>query len=294
VSKRDLTPFAGIAAALGIAALVALAGSQGGATVGRLSVFALCGIAAFGIQWLAFLPAYFLRTEKFFDLTGSLTYIALVTLAVVAAGSSEPRSLVLAGLVMIWAVRLGTFLFVRVLKSGRDSRFDAMKRHLPSFLLTWTLQGLWVFLTASAALAAITANEPADLEWTALVGIAIWVVGFAIEVAADAQKQRFRSNPSNRGRFITGGLWAWSRHPNYFGEIVLWIGVAIVAGPSLDGWQWVTMISPIFVVFLLTRVSGIPLLERTARQRWGDDPDYQRYLASTPVLVPRPPARARE
>lgn len=289
MTKRDLTPFAGIAASIVVAALVALAGSHHGAAIGWLPIFVLCAIVVFAIQWLAFIPAYLFRTEKFFDLTGSLTYITLVGLAVVAAAAWEPRSIILAALVLIWAVRLGSFLFARVLQSGGDARFDAMKRHAPSFLLTWTLQGLWVFLTASAALAAITSSEPAALEWTAFVGIGVWVTGFAIEVVADAQKQRFRSDPANRGRFISHGLWAWSRHPNYFGEIVLWVGIAILAAPSLVGWQWVALASPVFVALLLTRISGIPLLERRGKQRWGNDPDYQQYLATTPVLVPRRP-----
>ncbi len=282
-----LAPFIGIAGYLAIAALVALAGSQGGERLGGLRIFALCAIVAFALQWLAFVPAYLRKTEKFFDLTGSVTYISLVTLALVATGHWEARSFLLAALVIVWATRLGSFLFVRVLRSGGDPRFETMKRHLPSFLLTWTLQGLWVFLTASAVLAAITTKQPAGIDSTAFVGVAVWAMGFGIEVVADAQKQRFRSDPTNRGQFIRSGLWAWSRHPNYFGEIVLWIGAAIVAAPSLGGWQWVTMISPVFVAILLTRVSGIPLLERRGKQRWGADPNYQEYLKSTPVLVPR-------
>lgn len=293
MNKRDITPFAGNPAPVVVAGLVALAGSYHGASIGGLRIFALCAFVAFAIQWMAFIPAYLLRTEKFFDLTGSLTYITLVVLALVAAGGWETRSIVLAALVLAWAVRLGSFLFGRVMQSGGDARFDEMKHHFPSFLLTWTLQGLWVFLTSSAALAAITSNEPAGMEWTAFAGIAIWLAGFAIEVVADAQKQRFRSDPANRGRFISSGLWAWSRHPNYFGEIVLWIGVAIVAARSLDGWQWVTMISPVFVAILLTRISGIPLLERRGKQRWGTDPGYREYVATTPVLIPRPPARRK-
>jgi len=293
MNKRSITPFAGIAVSVGIAGLVALAGSDHGEAIGGFRVFALCAIGAFSIQWLAFIPAYFFKTEKFFDLTGGLTYITLVAFALLAAGNWDARSLVLAALVVAWAVRLGSFLFARVLRSGGDSRFEAMKRQLPGFLLTWTLQGLWVLLTVSTALAAISSNQPAPLDWTAFAGLAIWAAGFAVEVAADAQKQRFRSDPANRGQFIRSGLWAWSRHPNYFGEIVIWIGVAVVAAPSLSGWQWVTMVSPVFVTFLLTRVSGIPLLERRGMQRWGNDPAYREYLATTPVLVPRPFARSR-
>jgi len=287
--KADFQPFVAIAGVLAIAVLVTLAGSQHGESVGGIRVFALCAIIAFAIQWLAFIPAYIARTERFFDLTGGITYITVAVVGVVAVGSWEPRALIIAGLIIAWAVRLGSFLFLRVLRSGGDRRFDSIKRHFPTFLMTWTLQGLWVLLTAGAGLAAITSRKPVSLEWIAFVGVAVWAVGFAIEAVADAQKRAFRNDPANRDRFIRSGLWAWSRHPNYFGEIVIWVGIAVIAAPALSGWQWVTMVSPLFVVVLLTRISGIPMLERRANSHWGDDPDYQEYRGKTPVLVPRPP-----
>ena len=101
------------------------------------------------------------------------------------------------------------------------------------------------------------------------------------------QKRRFRADPANKGQFIHTGLWARSRHPNYFGEIVLWIGIAIITLPVLRGWHWVTLISPVFVTLLLTRVSGIPLLEKRADERWGGQEDYETYKVRTPVLIPR-------
>jgi steroid 5-alpha reductase family enzyme len=196
---------------------------------------------------------------------------------------------VLVVLVSIWALRLGTFLYRRIHKSGSDSRFDDIKPSFTRFLMAWTLQGLWVFLTLAAALAAMTAQSAPPLGLVGWLGIAVWAAGFAIEVIADAQKQAFRKDPANKGRFIRSGLWAWSRHPNYFGEIVLWSGIALIALPALSGWQYVTLISPLFVYLLLTRVSGIPILESRADARWGDKPDYQAYKARTPVLFPRPP-----
>jgi steroid 5-alpha reductase family enzyme len=267
---------------------LALAGGQGGAKVSGIPIFALAVGLAFLIQWLAFIPAYLRQTEKFFDLTGSLTYISVTIIAVLLSPEVDGRSILLLALVVIWAARLGTFLFRRIHKAGKDDRFDAIKPSFPRFLITWTLQGLWVSFTLAAALAAITTTTREDLGLFALIGFLIWVFGFAIEVVADAQKSRFRADPANKGRFIQTGLWARSRHPNYFGEIVLWIGVAVIALPVLRGWQWVTLISPVFVALLLTRVSGIPMLEKKADEKWGGQEDYEAYKARTPVLIPRP------
>jgi steroid 5-alpha reductase family enzyme len=289
MKNANIQPFVAVAGILAVAVLISVAGSQDGESFGGARVFALTAVIAFAIQWLAFIPAYYAHTERFFDLTGSVTYITVAVVGVVAVGNWEPRSLIIAVLVIAWAVRLGWFLFQRVWRSGGDRRFDSIKRHFPSFLLTWTLQGLWVLLTSAAGLAAITTAKPGALEWIAFVGIAIWAIGFVIEAVADAQKRAFRRDPANRDRFIQSGLWAWSRHPNYFGEIVIWVGIAIIAAPALSGWQWVTMVSPVFVFVLLTRVSGIPILERQAGARWGEDQDYREYRTETPVLVPRPP-----
>jgi steroid 5-alpha reductase family enzyme len=195
-------------------------------------------------------------------------------------------------MVAVWAVRLSSYLFLRIRKAGADARFDDIKPSFPRFLNTWTLQGLWVTITASAALAAITATDRVELGTVTAIGLVVWVVGIGIETVADAQKTSFRVDPANKGRFIHTGLWAWSRHPNYFGEILLWVGVAVVALPALRGWQWVTLLSPVFVFLLLTRVSGVPLLEKSADQRWGGQEDYEEYKARTSVLVPRPPRKA--
>jgi steroid 5-alpha reductase family enzyme len=267
---------------------VAWAGSQGGATVAGIPVFALCVGLAFLIQWLAFIAAYLRQSEQFFDLTGSITYISVSAIAVLLSPVVDGRSLLLLGLVLIWAIRLGTFLFLRIRKAGKDARFDEIKVSFARFLLTWTLQGLWVTLTLAAALAAITTITRKELDLFALIGFLVWVLGFTFEATADAQKNRFRADPENKGKFIQTGLWAWSRHPNYFGEIVLWIGVAIIALPILQGWQWVTLISPVFVTLLLTRISGVPMLEKRADERWGGQENYEAYKARTPVLIPRP------
>jgi steroid 5-alpha reductase family enzyme len=267
--------------------LVALAGSQGGANLAGIPLFTLTVGLAFLIQWLVFIPAYLLQTEKFFDLTGSLTYITLIVFSLFFSANMDTRSIILALLVLIWAVRLGVFLFRRVKKAGKDDRFDEIKPSFIRFLNVWTIQALWVTFTAATALVAITTTHKKELDLFAIIGLLVWVIGFAIEVIADSQKSSFSANPENKGKFIQTGLWSKSRHPNYFGEIVLWLGVAIIALPVLQGWQWVALISPVFVTLLLTRVSGIPLLENKADKKWGGQKDYEDYKKGTPVLIPR-------
>jgi steroid 5-alpha reductase family enzyme len=272
-----------------VGAGVAWAGSQGGGRIGGIPIFALVVGLVFGIQWLGFIAAYVLQTEKFYDLTGSVTYISVSILAVLLSPEIDDRSVLLLAPVLIWATRLGTFLFGRIQQAGKDARFDEIKVSFPRFLLTWTVQGLWVTFTAAAALTAITTTTRRELGWSALIGFVIWAFGFGFEVLADTQKSAFRADLENKGKFIQTGLWAWSRHPNYFGEIVLWIGVAIIALPVLRGWQWVTLVSPVYVTLQLTRVSGVPMLERRADEKWGGQEDYEAYKERTPVLVPRPP-----
>ena len=285
-ARQSLTAFPLV---LLIGGAMAWAGSQGGLEVRGMPLFALCAVLAFLMNWIVFVPAFVYQTERYFDLTGSLTYLSLVVVALIGQGAPDARASLLAGLVAIWSARLGSFLFTRILREGSDQRFDALKPSLPRFFMTWTLQGLWVLLTLAAALAAMTSAHRQPLGAFAVLGTAVWVVGFAIEVTADRQKRRFRADPANRGRFIQSGLWAWSQHPNYFGEITLWSGIAIIALPVLAGWQYVALISPVFVYVLLTRVSGIPMLEARAEARWGDDAQYRAYRDRTPILFPRPP-----
>ncbi|MCJ7625308.1 MAG: DUF1295 domain-containing protein [Anaerolineaceae bacterium] len=273
-----------------IAVGIAFAGSQGSNNVSGIPLFGLCVALAFIIQWIAFIPAYIKQTEKFFDLTGSLTYITVVVIAVLLSPNVDARSLLLLGMISVWAIRLGSFLFKRIRAAGEDRRFREIKTSFARFLLTWTLQGLWVTFSLAAALAAITSVRRVELGIFALVGFLVWLLGFGIEVIADWQKSSFKSAPENAGKFINVGLWSWSRHPNYFGEIVLWIGIAIIALPVLSGWGWLTLISPVFIIILLTRISGVPMLEARAEQKWAGQVDYEAYKARTSVLIPLPPS----
>jgi steroid 5-alpha reductase family enzyme len=291
MSERSSTQaFIGIVIGVAVGAAMSWAGSDGGDRLGSVPVFALCGFLAFGINWFAFIPSAIAQTEHYYDLVGGITYITVTIVAVLFSTELDLRAAIVAGMVLAWSLRLATFLFRRISKAGKDSRFDTIKTRPVSFLMAWTIQGLWVLLTAAAALAVITGGNREPLGLIGYLGIAIWLAGFVIEVIADRQKSNFKADPANKGRFINVGLWAWSRHPNYFGEIVIWTGMAVIALPVLQGWQSAALISPIFVIFLLTKVSGVPMLEQKADERWGGQEDYEEYKRKTPVLVPRPPA----
>ncbi len=280
----------GIVIALVLASVVvvlALWGNPPNALIGGLPAMALMAMGVFGIQWLGLVHASTFTTERYYDLVGSLTYISVVLVALWFSGHLSVYQWLIASCIVLWAARLGSFLFRRVLAVGEDQRFREIKKSTPRFLVAWTLQGVWVFITAGAGLAAILSPNPTPSAGVFLVGLALWLLGFTIEAVADHQKNRFRQDPANAGKFIQSGLWARAQHPNYFGEIVLWIGVAVMAITFLEGASYVFLLSPALVILLLTRVSGIPTLRRTAKVRWGDDPDYRAYCERTPILIPR-------
>ncbi len=295
--KRDKKTLSiAIAITIGLGALMAWAGGQHGVLFNGIAVFTLCCAFAFALNWLVYIPSNIAQTEHYYDLTGSITYIGMILLAVwlstLGANSElDQRATVVALMVLVWAVRLGSFLFVRIKQDGRDDRFDEIKVRPLRFFFAWTVQALWTIMTAACALVIITADHKAPLGLIGQLGIAIWVIGFLLEVTADAQKRTFKKNPDNKGRFIQSGLWAWSQHPNYFGEIMLWTGIAIMALPIMQGWQHLALLSPVFVTLLLTRLSGIPMLRAKAEARWGKDVDYLAYRARTSTLVPLPPKR---
>lgn len=247
--------------------------------------------AIFLLQWLAFLPAYYFKTERFYDLVGSLTYITLMVVIIIFTATIDWRSILIAALVIIWASRLGVFLFMRIHAAGGDSRFEQIKVSPKRFFIAWTIQGVWIAFTVSAALLAMTSGNYSSIGLIELVGLLLWLTGFGIESVADYQKSRFRkarlqNKTANAKPFIDTGLWSLCRHPNYCGEIILWVGIALLALPVLEGWRLIGLLSPVFVGFLLIRVSGIPLLEIAAEKKWGDRDDYQNYRATTPRLFP--------
>ena len=289
--SKNIKDYISVIIAFFIGALIAIGGSQNGAQYHGYPILFICLMISFVLHWIAFIPAYLARTEKFYDIAGTVAYLSVLATAsyltmISSNNNLQLRSIIAIILVLIWALRLGIFLFVRVLKAGEDRRFREVKQNFSKFLVWWSVSALWVFLTAANALTMIINNVSFTDDFYFYFGLSLWLIGFSFEAIADEQKRRFKSDKKNKDAFISTGLWGLSRHPNYFGEILLWVGMAVIALPTLIGWQYVTLISPIFIYFLLTRVSGVNLLEDRANQKWGGTEEYEPYVKKTPVLIP--------
>ena len=248
-------------------------------------------ILAFLIQWVAYIPAYLFQTEKFYDLTGSLTYLTVIWFVYLSSnqvGEVNFQNLIVTVLISIWAIRLGSFLFSRIHKDGEDKRFRSIKTSPSQFFMTWTLQGMWVSICSMCAITGISSSEGLVINPLFYSGFILFVIGFSIEVIADHQKTVFRAIKENKDKFISTGLWSKSQHPNYFGEILLWSSIAIMSFSSLSGTQYLTMISPIFTYVLLVYISGVRMLDDMGNKKWGHLEEYKQYKQNTPVLFIKP------
>ena len=245
-------------------------------------------ILSFLFQWTLFIPAYLLQTEKFFDISGSFNFIAITVYIYYNSYlkyNFNLGNLVLSLLIIVWAIRLGSFLFFRIKKDREDKRFRKIKPSPSKFFMTWTLQGTWVCICSLSAITGISSDKGIIINNLFYLGLIIFILGFTIEVIADYQKTKFRKNSKNKNNFITSGLWSYSRHPNYLGEISLWTGIAIISFSSLSNWQFISLISPIFIYILLVYISGVNFLEASSNKKWGHLKTYQDYIEKTPKLL---------
>ncbi len=241
----------------------------------------------FIIQIIVFIPSFIFKTEHYYDLTGGVTFLSTIIISYlvkIQLDKYDITSLLLVLFISVWALRLSSFLFFRVKRSGEDVRFTKIKQSFSQFLMTFTIQGLWVFMCLFPAIIVMSSNQNIFNSFT-IFGSILWVVGFLIEIISDYQKTQF--NKVNKGSFISSGLWSRSRHPNYFGEFLLWLGITIISFPYFEGYQYTALISPLFVYLLLNKVSGVNLLENIAEKRWGDNKKYIEYKNRTPVFFPK-------
>ena len=226
------------------AALLAFSISLILATITKIDSITNVVLVIFFIQWILFVPAYVFKTEKFFDLGGSITYLSATNYIFIndyLTNGLNIGNILLSSLIMIWTLRLGYFLFNRVIKKGEDKRFKLIKLSPIKFFMTWTLQGMWVSICSLCALTAISSNSGVIINSLFYLGLIIFILGFSIEIIADFQKMKFRADTKNENNFINSGLWYYSRHPNYLGEIILWTGIAIISFSSLNEYQPVDM-----------------------------------------------------
>lgn len=245
-----------------------------------------CAASTLCIHLLIGFPSICYQSERFYDLTGSIAVFALlITGLQFSPAPLSQRSMLITSMCLLWTLRLGGFLFLRILEHKKDSRFDTIKTNPWSFATAWTLSAFWTFTTLSGALIAITSSHQSQLNLQDIFFILVWIGAFLLETVADWQKRQFKRE-KNIEPFIRTGLWRYSRHPNYLGEILMWIFIAALSIPNHLAQAYLFLISPIFVIFLLTRISGINLLEAANDEKFGHLKIYQTYKKNTPRLIP--------
>jgi len=242
---------------------------------------------ALAVNAVFFAVAAARRTDVVTDLSYSITF-ALLAVVLVFTGAGKPVQLIASLLVVAWAVRLGTYLFRRILRMKVDHRFDGMRERPLRFARFWALQATTVAVVMLPVSYLLDRDHPPGFGAWGIAGAALWLAGLLVEAVADAQKAAFKAREENHGRFVANGLWRYSRHPNYFGEMLVWWGLFVYAVPALHGAAFVVVIGPIFITLLLSFVTGIPPLERSADEKYGSDPAYGDYKRRTSILVPLP------
>ena len=242
------------------------------------------------INIVLFLVAYKFKTDKLTDAAYALSFLALAMFGLYSGDLTSGR-IIIAAMVSLWAFRLGGFLLYRISVTGRDQRFDVWRHSFWLLGRFWVLQAITAWVVLLPVLLALNKPE-VNITMLAVAGIIVWVAALAIETVADAQKFRFTQNPNNKGKWIAEGLWSWSRHPNYFGEILVWVGTYIAVFSSLTAPERLAgLASPMFIAGVLLFATGIPILEKSADKKWGKDKAYQEYKKRTSELVLLPPKR---
>jgi steroid 5-alpha reductase family enzyme len=236
------------------------------------------------VQAVFFAFAAGLKTDKVTDLSYGLTFVLLSAGLVWATGRTAPSAVILSLMVCAWGVRLAGYLLFRILRMGRDKRFDGVRERPLAFAKFWLLQGVAVW--AIMLPVALWFGAPGG-GWgiEKSIGLLVWLAGLVIETVADVQKFRHKTSAAGRDRWTDVGLWRHARHPNYFGELLCWWGVFVFVAVDLGTWALVAVAGPLMITGLLLFVSGIPPLEQSAQRRWGTLPEYQAYRKRTRLLI---------
>ncbi|OQS54700.1 hypothetical protein EHP00_980 [Ecytonucleospora hepatopenaei] len=256
--------------------------------------FLVCLVVTLTMQMVFYILASIFQFDKLTDFAGGTNFIVLAILTLILSKTYSWRQILVTLLVTLWGIRLSGYLLYRILKTGTDKRFDDKRNDPIKFAIFWSFQALWV-LTVS--LPVIFVNSPKSNNFINInekftlsdgIGIIIFLTGLIVESLSDFQKYNFRSNPSNSGKWCDVGIWKYSRHPNYFGEICIWIGIFVISTSIQNKIKWVGILSPIFTATILLFLSGIPLLEKSSDKRYGKNPAYIKYKLHTSPLIPLP------
>jgi len=238
------------------------------------------------VQALFFAFAAALKTDKVTDLSYGLTFVLIAVSLLADSHATGAPPIVLAAMVIVWGVRLSGYLLFRIVHMGRDERFDGVREKFWSFFRFWLFQGLavWVIMLPVT----LWFSRPGPWTFWMGTGTLLWLLGLVIEAVADQQKFAFKQTPQGRSRWTDVGLWRYSRHPNYFGELLCWWGVFLFAVPGLGVWAALAIVGPLAITGILLFATGVPTLEARALKKWGDDPEYQAYRRRTRMLLPWP------
>lgn len=243
-------------------------------------------ITSFALQMLFFAFASAQKTDKLTDLSYGLTFVVIAFLTWITNNSASFTHTLLFLMIAFWGIRLGGFLFIRILKTGKDKRFDGVRNNFLKFARFWFLQALSVPIILSPSVVMLSSKSVLPFGLFQILGLIIFLIGLIVETVSDWQKFVFKNNPKNKDKWIQSGIWKYSRHPNYFGEMTLWWGIFIYCLPYLSGWQYLSIIGPVFITILLLFVSGIPPLEKSYAQRYKGNKEYEKYKKSTRLLIP--------
>ena len=254
-----------------------------------MNIFLQTLLISFLIQIIFFTFAAINKTDKVTDLSYGLTFVILAFYIFLTRSGQFSYQLLLLLMITAWGVRLAGYLFIRILKTKKDKRFDGIRENFLKFAQFWFLQAVsvWVIMLPSTYVLSRAVNI--NISATMILGFLIWLVGLIIETVADWQKFQFKNDPKNKDKWIQNGIWKYSRHPNYFGEMLCWWGIFVYSLPLQTLASSPTIIGPLFITFLLLFVSGIPTLEKKYDERYKDNREYQKYKKSTSLLIPLPP-----
>jgi steroid 5-alpha reductase family enzyme len=245
-------------------------------------------LISFGINIFFFIFAAAFKTDKLTDLSYGLSFVILTLFLLIINPNIQPLQLIVALLIIVWGIRLISYLFIRILKIKKDTRFDKIRNKPLEFVKFWLFQALAVWIILLPASTLLTTEIKTGFSLVSSIGIIIFIIGLTIEAAADWQKFTFKNQPENKNKWIQSGIWKYSRHPNYFGEMTLWWGIFVACSPIFSHWQWLTITGPIFITFILLFVSGIPPLEKRYQKKYTNNQEYQEYKNRTSLLVPLP------